>query len=188
VHSETDRDTSRADRRSGAGERSRAELDRDTAFVDRRAGAEERSHAFDDRDTAQADRTAGACERFFARGDRDTSLADRGASATDREHLSFDDLTGVYRRRPGFLEFEREMSRVRRVNEPFVLAFIDVDHLKAVNDSHGSRRRRSTARRCRRSLRATLRPYDLIIRYGGDEFVWAIAGLSPAAVTTRLSW
>ncbi len=129
---------------------------------------------------------AGASERFFARGDRHTSLADRGASATDREHLSFDDLTGVYRRGPGFVELEREMSRARRVNEPFVLAFIDVDHLKAVNDSHGHAAGDRLLADVAAAFRATLRPHDLIIRYGGDEFVWAIAGLSPAAVTSRL--
>jgi len=185
--SESDRDASRSDRRAGAGERSHAELDRDTSLADRQAGASQRSRAFDDRDTARADRTAGASERSFAQEDRDISLADRGASATDREHLSFDGLTGVYQRGPGFIELEREMSRAQRMAEPLVLAFLDVDHLKDVNDSLGHAAGDRLLVAVTTALRANLRPHDLIIRYGGDEFVCAISGITQDEVATRLT-
>lgn len=88
-------------------------------------------------DRAAQDRGAGAGERTNAELDRDTALADRGASAREREHSSHDDLTGAYRRGAGFVELEREIARARRAEQPLVLAFIDVDQLKVINDSRG---------------------------------------------------
>ena len=181
-----DRDIASADRRAGAEERTDAELDRDTALADRGAGASERTEAELDRDTALADRGAGASERTEAELDRDTALADRGASAREREDSSLDALTGAYLRGAGFQELAREIARARRTAEPFVLAFVDVDGLKAINDSGGHAAGDQMLRETADALRAHLRSHDLIIRYGGDEFVCAVAGLSLADATARL--
>jgi len=183
---ELDRSSSRADRTAGAAERRHAELDRDTAHADRQAGASERWHAEEDRDNASADRQAGASERGRASGDRDTALADRGAAASERKHSSYDGLTGVYRRGPGFVELEREIARARRTAEPLVLAFVDVDHLKAVNDSHGHAAGDRLLVEVATAFRASLRSHDLIIRYGGDEFVCAMSGMNLADAGARL--
>lgn len=45
-----------------------------------------------------------------------------------------DGLTRAYRWSAGLLELERDMARARRTEQPLVLAFLDVDQLKAVND------------------------------------------------------
>ena len=166
--------------------RSEAAADRRRASLDRVAGAGERSEAELDRDTALADRDAGASERTHAELDRSTALADRGASARERETASLDDLTGAYLRAPGFLELEREIARARRTEEPLVLVFVDVDGLKAVNDSRGHAAGDRMLLEVANAFKARLRSHDLIIRYGGDEFVCVISGLTVDETSTRL--
>ncbi len=111
-----------------------AASDRRRASHDRAAGAGERTDAELDRGSAQTDRTAGAGERTDAGTDRDSALSDRTASATDRNHALVDEVTGVYLRGPGFVELAREIARAKRTQQPLVLAFIDVDGLKAINE------------------------------------------------------
>jgi len=166
--------------------RREAASDRRRASQDRRAGARERVLAERDRGTALADRGAGATERTEAELDRDSALADRGASARDREHLSHDDLTHAYLRGAGFVELEREIALARRADLPLVVVFVDVDHLKALNDSQGHAAGDRLLLEVANILRAKLRARDLIIRYGGDEFVCAISGLTAAEARTRL--
>jgi diguanylate cyclase (GGDEF)-like protein len=180
-----DRDAALTDRGAGATERGNADLDRDAALADRGAGATERSNADLDRDAALADRGAGASERDEAELDRDIALVNRSASARERARSSLDDLTGAYARGAGLIELEREMIRARRTQQPLVLAFIDVDGLKAVNDSHGHAAGDRMLREVAQTLRENLRAEDLIVRYGGDEFVCVVSGLSLAMTTAR---
>ena len=167
--------------------RREAASDRRCSSQDRRAGARERTKAGDDRGTSLADRGAGACERSESEHDRTTALADRGASAGEREHAAIDDLTGAYLRGAGFMELKRDMDRASRDEEPLVLAFIDVDGLKAVNDSSGHAAGDRLLLEVADALRARTRSHDLLIRYGGDEFVCAIAGMTTAEATARFA-
>lgn len=98
-----------------------------------------------------------------------------------------DELTGVYLRRAGFVELEREMARVRRAGEPLVLAFIDVNGLKAINDSRGHAAGDQLLLEVASVFKGRLRSHDLIIRYGGDEFVCAISGMDLAGASERLA-
>ena len=172
------------DRRSMA--RREAASDRRRASQDRRAAARERVEAESDRGTALADRGAGAIERTHAELDRGTAQSDRGASARERADSSRDDLTGAYHRGAGFVELEREMARATRGDQPLVLAFVDVDGLKRVNDSFGHAAGDRLLVEVVVCIRAALRSYDLVIRYGGDEFICVIAGMTVAAATKRL--
>jgi diguanylate cyclase (GGDEF)-like protein len=183
----SDRDSALRDRQAAASERAQAGRDRDTALGDREAGAEERTLASSDRVSARADRQAGADERSRAEGDRDTASADRDAAAKDRVDASMDGLTELYRRDTGMVELTREMARMRRTKEAFVLAFLDVDNLKAVNDSAGHAAGDQILVDVAHALRSTLRPYDLVIRYGGDEFICAAAGVGRADLALRIS-
>ena len=58
-----------------------------------------------------------------------------------------------------------------------MLAFVDVDGLKAVNDSRGHAAGDQLLRHVVGALRTNLRSYDLLVRFGGDEFVCALADL-----------
>jgi diguanylate cyclase (GGDEF)-like protein len=84
------------------------------------------------------------------------------------------------------VELEREIARARRAEQPLVLAFVDVDGLKAINDSRGHGAGDRVLRDVANALRASLRSHDLIIRFGGDEFACVIAGLNTADATERL--
>ena len=176
-----------ADERDRAAERAevRASGGAATDALDRSAVA--RREAAADRRRASHDRRAGANERVQAELDRTTSLADRASSATERENACLDDLTGVHLRAPGFVELEREMLRARRTEQPFVLAFVDVDHLKAINDTRGHAAGDRMLLEVANTLRGKLRSHDLIIRYGGDEFVCAISGLNLTDARKRLA-
>jgi diguanylate cyclase (GGDEF)-like protein len=68
-----------------------------------------------------------------------------------------------------------------------VLAFADVDHLKAINDSRGHAAGDGMLIEVANALRGKLRSHDLIIRWGGDEFVCALPGLTMVDATKRLA-
>jgi diguanylate cyclase (GGDEF)-like protein len=100
---------------------------------------------------------------------------------------SIDELTRAHRREAGIVELEREIARARRTEQPLTLGFVDVDDLKETNDSHGHAAGDQLLRGTAASIRAHLRSYDLIIRFGGDEFLCALLGVDAAEATKRFS-
>jgi diguanylate cyclase (GGDEF)-like protein len=167
--------------------------DRDDAAEERDQAAEERDEAAERSEARRSDsstkdtRTRSATARREAASDRKRASEDRRASARERDHASVDDLTGAYLRGAGFVELKRDMAKARRNNQLFVLAFVDVDHLKAVNDSRGHAAGDRMLLEVANTFRAKLRVNDLIIRYGGDEFVCALPNLGIADAKKRLA-
>lgn len=87
-------------------------------------------------------------------------------------HLAtMDALTGAYNRRTFHDIAEREMARARRAGQPLSLIMIDIDHFRAVNEEHGQRVGDLALQRFAAMLRASLRQEDMVVRYGGEEFV-----------------
>jgi diguanylate cyclase (GGDEF)-like protein len=119
--------------------------------------------------------------------DREASSSDRDPAARDRATSSFDALTGSYRRDSGMIELQREATRAQRTGTPFVLAFVDIDGLNAVNDSLGHAAGDDLLRRVVDTLQASLRRYDLIIRVGGDEFVCGMPDVDMAVAEERFT-
>lgn len=163
---------------------SRSELDAEAPSPD--SDAAHSQELVSDRTRAAWDRQAAVSDRLEAAGDRDAASDDRGASAADRVAASLDELTGAHRRGAGFVELERELARARRTGQPLVLAFVDVNGLKAINDSRGHAAGDRMLREVVITLRAKLRVYDLIVRFGGDEFLCAIPGISMDEAAARL--
>jgi diguanylate cyclase (GGDEF)-like protein len=160
--------------------RREAAADRRSAAMDRLAAAGERGAAQLDRGSALLDRAAGTTHRAQA-------AADRGASADEREAASLDGLTGAHNRGPGVVELEREMARAKRAAQSMVVAFFDVDRLKVINDSRGHVAGDRMLLEVVQALRSKLRSFDLVIRYGGDEFVCALPGTNIVDARKRLA-
>src|SRR5690242_13926459 len=105
-----------------------------------------------------------------------------------REKAAFDELTGVMRRAAGLAALDREVARSRRQKSPLSVAFIDVDGLKAMNDKMGHRAGDDLLRKLAVTLKSGLRGQDLVVRYGGDEFVCVLPDTVADAARAKLSW
>jgi sulfite oxidase len=174
----TDRMRASQDRGAGASGRAHAELDRDSAVGDREAAASGRAHAELDRDSAMADREAGAGERAHAELDREEAMADRSASAGALAEAP--ERTGVEPPTAGAADLAREIDRARGTARSLVLAFVGVH---PGDDSPGDR----LIDEVEQILRAQLRSYDLVFRYGSAEFVCALPSLDMAAAEQLLA-
>jgi len=96
-----------------------------------------------------------------------------------------DELTGAWGRRSGLAAVSRELERAHRTGAKLALAFVDVDGLKAVNDIHGHAAGDALLRLVSDTIRANVRAYDVLVRYGGDELLCAMPNLTAAAAGER---
>ncbi len=91
------------------------------------------------------------------------------------EMAATDDLTGALRRTAGLEALQREIDRSRRMGDDgIVVVFLDIDALRQVNDSEGHAAGDRLLVDVVGAIRKRIRSYDLVIRYGGDEFVFAL--------------
>ncbi len=104
-----------------------------------------------------------------------------------REQAAFDDLTGALRRGAGISAIDREVARARRHKSALSLAFVDIDGLKAANDRHGHAAGDKLIRGLAQALKEGLRDQDLLVRYGGDEFVCVLPDTPAEAGLAKLS-
>lgn len=96
-----------------------------------------------------------------------------------------DDLTGALCRNAGLEALRRELERSRRTHESLTVAFIDVDGLNAVNDERGHADGDELLRGVVQCVKRNLRPYDFIVRFGGDEFVCVMCGQNLSSLHER---
>jgi diguanylate cyclase (GGDEF)-like protein len=157
------------------------------AARDRQRAADDRARAVRDRARAANDRIRATEERAQAARDRILAAHDRAQAALDREASETDELTHVRQRGAGLEQLRREIDRARRAPEELVVTFVDVDGLKRVNDTKGHRAGDALLVAVADSLRARLRSYDLIMRFGGDEFVCALPNTDVKGVRQRFA-
>ena len=109
------------------------------------------------------DQVTKAVERLRSLVDQCTRLAGQ---------VTVDELTGALRRGAGLAALQREIDRSRRnPGKGLAVIFIDVDGLKTTNDRDGHAAGDERLRETVAALRDRLRSYDLVVRYGGDEFL-----------------
>lgn len=181
-----DRARASSERLAGARDRKHAQLDRQAALLDRTEGALERDRAELDRESAVADRVTSYRERLRGELDRNAAMGDRESASADRAFAAVDGLTGVYLRQTGLGLLDQEISRALRNKTPLTLAFVDVDGLKAVNDSQGHGMGDQLLAATAAALTQVLRSYDVVFRYGGDEFVCVLSDVATADAIVRL--
>lgn len=118
-------------------------------------------------------------------GDVGASAAYRSRLDADRKVVSLDELLRPYHQGGGFVQIQQEMTRARRIDQSCVLAVVDILGL-----CHGdtlpchagdAARVRSVAE----TMRSLLRRYDCIVRFGEDEFLCAILGVSMETAASR---
>ena len=185
---------------------------REKAAAERAAAVEAREKAAAERDAIANSRDRTAAERDAIANSRDRTAVERDsighprltagrvgvADEADEYALEFarleaelqrahlDALTGAFRREMGRLALRNEIERARRADGKFVIAFIDVDGLKGVNDRDGHAAGDRVLRTLAATMRANLRSYDPIVRFGGDEFICGIASIDPGEVQHRI--
>jgi len=94
-----------------------------------------------------------------------------------------DALTASLNRRGWDVVVAREDARCRRHDLDAIVAVVDLDGFKAVNDRGGHSAGDEVLRRCAVALRGALRTHDAVARLGGDEFAVLAVQTSPAAAS-----
>lgn len=124
-------------------------------------------------------------------GQRILDLQDNLIAA--REELRFramhDALTGISNRGAILDTLRREQSRQGREGGSFGIVMVDLDHFKRINDTYGHMCGDVVLQEASKRMRASVRPYDTIGRYGGEEFLIVVPssdGLGTMGLAERI--
>ncbi len=137
------------------------------------------------RQRAAEDRAQAAEDRVRAAADRSWAAEERGKALEELKRAHRDELTGAYRRAFGLEFLQDEIERARRGDGKLAIAFVDVDGLHGTNKRKGHLAGDALLKRVVTAMRASLRSYDPVVRFGGDEFVCAISGADQAEAEAR---
>jgi diguanylate cyclase (GGDEF)-like protein len=93
------------------------------------------------------------------------------ALAETTDAATVDKLTGVGNRQSLLVALIDEVERANRYGRPLSVAFVDIDHFKAVNDTYGHAAGDIVLRGVAQTIQSNLRASDSVGRYGGEEFM-----------------
>ena len=88
-----------------------------------------------------------------------------------KEVCAVDHLTGAWNRQTMYYKLDEEYERFLRARTPCCVTMIDIDHFKNVNDTHGHPAGDRVLQSVCTLLKSSLRRYDTVFRYGGEEFL-----------------
>lgn len=146
-----------------------------------------RIQAAADRARAAEDRARAASDRKEAARERAEALQKHQESEDTLKLATTDELSGAWTRKFGLEEVSRELERAHRTGARLVIAFIDVDGLKEVNDTEGHLAGDALIKLVGETVRASVRPYDVTVRFGGDEFICAMPNIKVAEAGARFT-
>jgi diguanylate cyclase (GGDEF)-like protein len=92
------------------------------------------------------------------------------------QQSSHDVLTRVYTRRTGEELLNVQFINAQRQDQPMSLAFVDLDDFKSINDVFGHEEGDSTLRKAAEAMRRIMRRGDIVVRWGGEEFLLIMPG------------
>jgi len=119
----------------------------------------------------------------LAAGERILELQQELIAARDalREQATHDPLTGLWNHGATLDILKNELTRGDRQGAAITVTMADIDHFKRVNDDYGHLAGDEVLREVARRLRASVRTYDSIGRYGGEEFLVVSPGCESSA-------
>ncbi len=98
----------------------------------------------------------------------------------ERVRANIDSATELFSRHGFMVTARYELERAKRFKRPFTIAYMDVDHFKAVNDALGHAAGDRLLSQIGAVVRRELRTLDIVSRFGGDEFVFLLPELAQA--------
>ncbi|MBI3446754.1 MAG: GGDEF domain-containing protein [Magnetospirillum sp.] len=103
------------------------------------------------------------------------------------DQSSHDGLTRAYNRRVGEEMLVQQFVTAMRSNIPLSLAFVDLDNFKSINDKYGHEEGDTALRIASASLRKVLRRGDILIRWGGEEFIAVMPNTDPGGAAIAIA-
>lgn len=119
-------------------------------------------------------------------------FSDDSAALAAAEHIRrleeaslLDPLTGVGNRRFAGLELANQLAKLQRYGWQFGVIFLDVDHFKKINDTYGHATGDAVLSMVARTLAGAVRSFDVVCRWGGEEFLVVLSNLSAGDLLKR---
>lgn len=120
-------------------------------------------------------------------GRRILSLEEKLVQAREEMRIkaTHDDLTSLWNRSSILGAMNAELERSKRSDRPVSIVLGDIDYFKAINDTHGHQAGDIALKEVAARLKRAVRPYDVVGRYGGEEFLIVLSGCGMSDLAGR---